>query len=277
MNNAVSRPARQLNRSAFRLNKDTPMRLRTLGILPGIGILLLVAASLHIGTTQEKPIYKPTGSEGSITGVISFVGSPPKLLRIDTSADPICQILNPDLTTDSVVVTDDKLANVVVYLRGEFLNQYSFEAPSSDVTLEHKGCQYVPHVLGMQVQQTLKVLNSDPTTHSTYPAPKNNPEWNQTQPQGAAAIEQRFLWPELFIPLKDNHHPWEKAYIGVFSHPFFSVSGRDGTYKITGVPLGQYTVVAWHERLGEQTVDLFLARSEQKAIDFAFKKSGGSH
>jgi len=96
----------------------------------------------------------------------------------------------------------------------------------------------------MQTQQTLKIVNSDPATHNDHPTPKNNLEWNQSQPPGAAALEQRFGWPELFIPIKDNQHPWGKAYAAVFSHPFFSVSDKDGSYKISGLPPGQYSVVA---------------------------------
>jgi hypothetical protein len=124
----------------------------------------------------------------------------------------------------------------------------------------------------MQTNQTLKMLNNDPTTHNSHAMPKNNPDWNQSQTAGTA-LELRFRSPELFVPMKDNQHPWEKAYVGVFSHPFFSVSATDGSYKISGVPPGQYTVVAWHEQLGEQTVNLFLAGSEQRNLDFTFKAS----
>lgn len=242
-----------------------------ISILPAIVLFGLVGVSLPAATKQDKPTYKITGNETTLVGTISFIGTPPEPLRIDTSADPICETVNPDPTTDWVVVTNQKLANVVVYVRGESLNAYSFDAPSPDVTLEHKGCRYVPHVLGMQTQQTLKIVNSDPTTHNTHPTPKINREWNQSQPAGAAPLEQRFATPELFIPIKDNQHPWEKAYVGVFSHPFFSVSSTDGSYKISGLPPGQYTIVVWHEKLGEQTVDLFLAGSEQRNLDFTFK------
>jgi hypothetical protein len=246
--------------------------MRRIAVLLALGVLALGGTSLRSATTQEKPIYKATGSEGTIVGTISFAGTPAKPWRIDTSADPVCTSLSPYLTTDWVVVKDHKLANVFVYVRGENLNLYSFEPSSPTVVLEHKGCRYEPHVFGMQTQQTLRVLNDDNTTHNTHPTPKNNREWNQSQPAGAV-IEQRFAWPELFIPIKDNQHPWEKAYVGVLSHPFFSVSATDGTYKISGVPPGQYTVVAWHEKLGEQTVDVFLAGSEQKTLDFTFKAS----
>src|SRR5438067_9712489 len=201
--------------------------------------LCVVAASFSAAHPQDKPMYKPTGGEAMLLGTISFEGAPPEPLRIDTSADSVCEKFDP-LMTDWVIVKNHKLANVVVYVRGESLNLYSFETPSAGVTLEHKGCRYVPHVLGLQTQQTLWVLNSDATTHNTHPTPKNNREWNYSQPSGAAAITQRFEWSELFMQFKDNHHPWEKAYVGVFSRQFFSASTRVGTEKIRGRSTGNY-------------------------------------
>jgi len=239
-------------------------------VVPFAILLCLIGGSFSAALHHDKPTYRPTGGEATLLGTISFLGEPPEPLRIDTSADPVCEKFDP-LMTDWIVVTDHKLANVVVYVRGEPLDPYSFETPSTTVTLEHRGCQYVPHVLGIQTLQTFKILNNDPATQNTHAMSKFNPDWNQSQPVGSAPLELRFRSPELFVPMKDNQHPWEKAYVGVFSHPFFSVSGTDGSYKISGLPPGQYTVVAWHEKLGEQTVDLFLGGSEEKNLGFTFK------
>jgi hypothetical protein len=235
-------------------------------------IISLVTVTSNPATKQDKPLYRTTGDEGNLVGTVSFVGVPPEPRRIDVSADPICETINPEPTTQDVIVTDGKLANVFVYIRaGYALDAYSFEAPLADVSLEHKGCQYVPRALGMQTQQILKVLNSDPTTHNTHPTPKINPEWNQSQPPGVPAIERRFERRELFIPVKDNQHPWEKAYVGVFSHPFFAISDKDGFYKIASLPPGQYTIVAWHEKYGEQKIDVSIDRREDKRLDFTFR------
>jgi hypothetical protein len=251
----------------MRSQKASPI----IGILLTIAVFAVVGVSLSASPQQDKPTYKTTGNEAAMVGRISFVGAPREPRRIDMSADPICDKANSEPTTDWVVVSDQKLANVFVYVRGESLNAYSFEAPPPDAALEHKRCRYEPHVLGMQTQQTLKIINSDLTTHNTHVTPKSNPDWNQSQPAASAPLELRFARPEVFIPIRDNQHPWEKAYIGVFSHPFFSVSSTDGSYKISGLPPGQYTVVAWHEQFGEQTVDLFLTAGEQKSLDFIFK------
>ena len=248
---------------------------RYIVVISAITLLALVGLALGASIQQEKPTYKPTGGEATLVGTISFLGEPPQAKVIDTSSDPVCQKINPNLMTDWVVVTDGKLANVVVYVWSESLNSYSFAAPAREVTLRHKRCVYEPHVLGMQVQQTLRVVNADPTTHNTHPAPKVNREWNQSQPPSCPDIEQRFERPELFIPIRDNQHPWEKAYVGVFAHPFFAITGTDGSFKISGLPPGKYVIVAWHEKFGEKTVEAFLSGSEQHEQNFTFKDSDG--
>lgn len=248
----------------------TATRVRIIGLI----MFGLVGFSFRASTGQEKPTYKLTGSEATLAGTVSFVGRPPEPKRVDMSADPICETLNPDSLIDwGVVVTNDRLRDVLVYVRGQHLDVYSFEASSPYVTLEHRRCRYLPHVLGIQTQQTLKILNNDETMHNTHAVAKVNPDWNQTQVPGSA-LQHRFALPEILFPMKCNQHPWERAVVAVFPHPFFSVSGTDGSYKISGLPPGQYTIVAWHELLGEQTVDVFLAGSEQRTLDFTFKASG---
>jgi len=237
--------------------------------------LVLVPASYSPNTlaNQTKPIYQPTGSEGAITGKISFAGQPPQPQRLDESADSVCQAANPELVTEDVIVTAGKLANVFVYVRaGDTLEWYTFEAAQPGVSLAHRGCRYVPHIQGMQTQQVLKIANDDATTHNTHFIPKNNPDWNQSQAQDAAPLEVTFKSSEVLIPVKDNQHPWEKTYVGVLSHPFFAVSARDGSYRIVGLPPGQYTGVAWHERFGEQSAEVSIGVSEKKELNFTFKK-----
>ena len=243
---------------------------------PTIGAILtllslFVSLPLDRAVSQDKPTYRPTGEESSLVGVIFFAGMPPERRRLDMSADPVCETVNPEAATEDVMVTDGKLANVLVYARtGNTLDTFQFEVTTAKVNLEYKGCQFVPHVLGIQTQQVLSIVNSDPTTHNTHATPRNNPEWIQSQPPNVPAVEKRFTRPEQSIPIKDNQHPWEKAYIGVFPHPFFAVSNVDGAYKIAGLPPGQYTIVAWHEKYGEQTFDVTVGSKERKTLDFTF-------
>jgi plastocyanin len=243
-------------------------------VIVALGLLLISAfissPKIEVGTTAQN-YYKVNGSEGIITGTVSFHSMPPQRKRIDMSQDSSCAAINPKAKAQDVMVANGMLANVLVFAKGgEVLEKYEFEPPSLPVVLDQQRCQFVPRVLGMQTGQTLKILNSDPTTHNIHPAPKNNAEWNQVQILGGTPIEKTFRHAEIFIPIKCNQHPWMKAFVSVFTHPFFAVTGKDGSFKIEGLPPGTYTLVARHEVFGEQTFEVTINPREAKNVSFTF-------
>lgn len=250
--------------------------------------LLALGSSCSSGTRTDNSAETPSatakayaskGDEGTITGVIAYNGAAPAPKKIDSSADPVCAQRNPNLTTEDTVVKDGKLANVFVYIKdgtaadGTKIGDYTFQVPSQAVTLDQQGCHYKPHVLGVQTTQTVRITNSDPTQHNIHPTPRFNEEWNQTQPNGAAPIEKSFARAEVLIPVKCNQHPWMKAYIGVLKHPFYAVSGEDGTFTLKAPP-GTYTVAAWHEKGGaqgtEKTTKVTVPANGSVKADFTF-------
>src|SRR5260370_12716490 len=99
---------------------------------------------------------------------------------------------------------------------------------------------YEPHVLGVMTNQDLEIVNDDPTNHNIHPVPKENREWNESQPPGGENKKKSFARQEVMIPVKCNVHPWMRAYIGVVGHPFFAVTGADGTFTIKDLPPGTY-------------------------------------
>jgi hypothetical protein len=129
---------------------------------------------------------------------------------------------------------------------------------------------YEPHVLGVMVNQDLKILNDDPTNHNVHPLPRVNQEWNESQPSGTGAILKRFSHQEVMLPIKCNVHPWMRAFLGVVSHPFFAVTGSDGVFKISGVPPGQYTVEAWQEKYGVKDIAVTVPPKGSQTADFAY-------
>src|SRR5262245_25520950 len=223
------------------MNKQTKVWL----VLSIVLSLLALAAACGGSKNPETNTPQATGGEappsgptGTISGVITYNGTPPAPKKIDTTADPVCGQKNPNLMTDDTVVKDGKLANTFIYIKegtvdgGKKFADYAWDTPTSEVQLDQNGCHYVPHVLGVMVNQKLKITNSDATQHNIHPTPKLNQEWNQTQANGAPPIEKAFTRAEVLIPVKCNQHPWMKSYIGVLKHPLFAVSGPDGTYQI---------------------------------------------
>jgi plastocyanin len=227
---------------------------------------------------------KWTGATGTIAGVVSFNGTPPAPKKIDTAADPVCGQKSPNLMTDDTVVKDGKLANVFVYIKegsvegGKKIADYSWDTPTTAVKLDQNGCHYVPHVLGVMVNQKIEITNSDATQHNIHWTPKLNPEWNQSQPNGAPPIEKTFTRSEVLVPVKCNQHPWMRSYIGVMKSPLFAVSSDTGAYEIKGVPPGKYTVVAWREGTTpeEKPMEVTVTANGSAKADFSFGSAATS-
>jgi plastocyanin len=220
-----------------------------------------------------------SGPTGTVSGVISFTGTPPAPKKIDTAADPVCGQANPNLTTEDTVVKDGKLANVFVYIQestgavegGKKLTDYTWATPTTAVQLDQNGCHYRPHILGVQTNQKINITNSDHTQHNIHWTPKQNPEWNQSQPNGAPPIEKSFNRAEVLVPVKCNQHPWMKMYISVVKNPFYAVTDKSGKYEIKGLPPGDYTIAFVQEKLGEQDQKVTVGPKETKTVDQSFK------
>jgi len=236
-------------------------------------------ANSNTGGASADAAAPYSGPTGTISGVISYNGTPPAPKKIDTTADPVCGQKSPNLMTDDTIVKDGKVANTFVYIKegtvegGKKIGDYSWTTPTSEVQLDQNGCHYAPHVLGVMVNQKLKITNSDATQHNIHPTPKLNKEKNQTQANGAPPIEKAFTRSEVLIPVKCNQHPWMKAYIGVLKHPLFSVSSDTGAFEIKGVPAGKYTVVAWREGGAngeEKTMEVTVTANGSAKADFSF-------
>jgi hypothetical protein len=240
--------------------------------------LLLVLALLGCKSSQPTPPQPSSPAQlltvtidpataGSIGGVITFKGAPPKLPLLDMTQDPGCP--PQPQPSDAIVVKNGKLANVFVYVR-EGLPQGTFPVPSEPVVLDQKGCRYIPHVMGLMAGQPLKILNTDTADHNIHPMPSKNPQWNESQMPTDPPIIKAFAKPEMMVPLQCNQHPWMRAYVSVMSHPYFAVSAADGSFEIKNLPPGEYTLVAVHEKFGEQTMKVKVGPKESAKADFSF-------
>ncbi len=209
---------------------------------------------------------------GTIAGSIQYTGPKPPRKPIDMSGDPACVEAHGSKAFDESVVVGPKggLANAFVYIKSG-LEGKTFETPSTPVALDQHGCWFQPRVLGMQTNQPLEISNSDPVTHNVHPVAQTNREWNHSQGPGEAAITRRFPRPEVMIPVKCNIHRWMHCFIGVLDHPYFAVSGADGTFSIPNIPPGDYVLGVWHEKLGTQEMKVTVAPSARQQVDFKFK------
>ncbi|MBI3404366.1 MAG: hypothetical protein HY046_02795 [Acidobacteria bacterium] len=233
------------------------------------------AANAPAAAPAAAPIDPNT--TGSVSGSVKLEGTAPKGKRIKMDAEAFCASAHKEAVTEEDIVAGSggSLANVIVYVK-EGLGSRAFDTPRDTVVIDQNGCLYKPHVTALMVNQPLEVTNSDKTTHNIHPVPANNREWNESQAQGAAKISKTFTKDELAIPVKCNVHPWMKSYIAVFKHPYFKVTGADGAFEIKNLPAGDYTLVAWHEKLGESAPFKVTVKAKEAAkADFSFKAPAG--
>lgn len=252
----------------------------------GAASLLLFSACSKGPDQSEntKPKEEPTKSAAgapsaadeanaaTVSGKVTFTGDKPAMKNISMDATPACARQHSTAQKSQEVIVNDNgtLKNAFVWIKSG-LPDKTWAAPTGSVKLAQKGCMYEPHVLGVMTNQEIEVANDDPTNHNIHPLPKVNREWNESQPPGGEAKKKTFAREEVMIPVKCNVHPWMRAYIGVVGHPFFAVTGDDGSFTIKGLPPGTYTLEAWHEKYGTQDVQITVAPKETKTNDFSFK------
>ena len=213
-----------------------------------------------------------------VTGKVTLDGKAPEMKTIDMSGVPTCAQQHADPVTEETIVADDKgdLKNVVVSIKKDEGQDLAGESPKAPATLDQKGCMYNPHVLAMMVGQDLLVKNSDPFLHNIHSLSETNGSFNKGQPNvnDGEKIDPQPKAPEVFR-VKCDVHPWMSAWIAVFDHPYFAVTGDDGTFSIKGIPDGEYTLQAWQEKLGTQTQKITVKDGKTAGpVNFTFKAEG---
>lgn len=228
------------------------------------------AAPTPIQLAQAPDSAAPAAAGGAaVTGSVKLSGTPPAAQAVKMSADPVCQQQHqsPVMSEEVVVGPQGGLKNVFVSVKGA---PPSASAPATPVTLDQTGCWYTPHVFGIQVNQPLEIINSDATLHNVNAKPLANPPFNVAQPVKGMKTSKKFTKPEIGVKFKCNVHPWMSAFAGVVDHPYYAVSKDDGTFAISGLPDGTYTLEAWHEKYGTQTAPLTVSGGAAPPVQFTF-------
>jgi hypothetical protein len=228
------------------------------------GIVLLMTSATRDGGYAAAPVRA-----GSISGKVTYTGTPPKPKPIDMAKEPTCakQHATPVMTENVVTGPENSLRYVVVYVSA---GDQGSTPPTGTVEYDQKGCQYIPHVAVMQPHQPLEIYSRDETSHNIHPLAKQNAEWNKSQPVGAPPIRAAWDKPE-FIPVKCNIHPWMHGWFAVLPTSHYAVSDADGAFSLAGLPPGKYTLTAWHEQFPSQTQEVTVGAGETKNVNFVFK------
>jgi hypothetical protein len=214
-----------------------------------------------------------------ITGKIKFDGKAPEPRQIDMSAVAECHKPHADPVYDETVVVGEngELANVAVFVKADDPSSLGGDVPGTPAVIDQNGCMYSPHVLVMMVGQELAVKNSDPFLHNVHSLAQQNPAFNFGQPNKDPGKKVDPPKVAENIKVKCDVHPWMGMWIIVLEHPFFAVSGDDGSFTIPGsLPDGDYTLTAWHEKYGTQDVQVSVKDGKGEVADAIVFKDGGA-
>lgn len=124
-------------------------------------------------------------------------------------------------------------------------------AEKPTVVIDQVNCEFVPLSVAGHKDQEFIFKSSDPIGHNVhYTGFVNNANF-ALGPNGAATKK---LQPEARpINLTCDIHPWMKGNFMVFDHPFFAVTGEDGSFEIKGVPAGAQNIIVWQRKAGYVT------------------------
>ena len=222
------------------------------------------------GGASGGPAFDMSKANATVTGKISFEGTPPPNDKVQMTSDPYCQQHAADYpTVETVKVSDGGLENVIVYVSSGLPAGTSYGTPTTSVEINQKNCHYIPHVFTMMTNQPLKIKNSDMTLHNIHAWAEKNPQFNVGQPVPNMVNETKFSNPEVPLPIRCDVHKWMGAFVGVFDHPFHTVSKQGGTFELK-LPPGNYEITAWHEKYGKKTMMVQVADNDKKEVNFSY-------
>jgi hypothetical protein len=207
-----------------------------------------------------------------IEGVVRFAGTPPPARTIRVTSDPTCAAAHPNgLVVEDVRGRDGRLAEAFVWIaRG--LEDRVFAVPATPVVIDQRGCWYVPRVAGVQVGQPVVFRSSDDTLHNVHGEPRASRRWNFGLPRADTERTLVLDAPEIMVPVRCDVHPWMRLDLGVVAHPYFAVTGDDGTFRLPGVPAGTYTLAVWHATLGRREIEVVVAPQATVRTDLELQR-----
>jgi high-affinity iron transporter len=139
----------------------------------------------------------------------------------------------------------------VVYLRlADAKERHAFAAtaspgnPAEVILVNQHDLQFVPRVQVLQLGQTVRFTNQDGETHNVHVV---SPGFGFNQAMGPGHFQD--FTPERpgVMRLACDIHIHMRGYVVVSPTPWAQVCGRDGRFRLAGVPDGRYVLTAWHE------------------------------
>jgi Carboxypeptidase regulatory-like domain len=236
--------------------------LTALLILPWLGIVALPSPGISYEATTVS-------DGGTIVGEVKYAGDPPPPEKIEVTKDANVCGSEPKVSHVLTVGANKGIQDVVASLP-DIAKGKALEKPAKAPVLDQKNCEYHPYAQIFPVNTTLEITNSDDVLHNVKTEPGSKTSFNVAQPKFKRKITQEFKIPEI-VQVECNVHGWMNAILVVADNPYYALTDANGSFKITDVPPGKYTLKVWHSKLGEQTKEVTVGPKEEAKVAFEMK------
>lgn len=217
----------------------------------------------------------PAAPGGSLEGVVRVAagGPVPGPTRIENTTDPV--ICGRSHRLEDLIVHPDTrgVAHAIAVVEGAGVERAAAADRPGRLILDNRNCRFVPHTAVATAGTVLEMINSDPTLHTVH---LYGPmDVNIALPLEGMRARRRLDQPGLII-VKCDVHGWMQAYVRVDRHPFHAVTDASGAFRISRIPAGEYTLVVWHEKLGERRHPLSVAAGRPVRVEITYVVPAGS-
>lgn len=204
---------------------------------------------------------------GTIKGVVNFTGKPVEM-KVPAKRKDAEFCKDKQVPYNAVLVKDGKLQDVFVRLaNGSVKGTFDTSKPAH---MDQVDCMYTPRIQGVVAGQTIDIKNSDGTLHNVHTYKGAESWFNQAQPKGSDALSKESPEDPTIVKFSCDVHPWMRGFVIVTDHPFFAVSGADGSFSLDKIPAGKYKIEAWHTTYGLKTADVEVADGKPAEVTFSF-------
>jgi plastocyanin len=222
----------------------------------------LLLAQADAGAASAPPPGATGPGAGQVSGKVTLSGLPPKLANLPVTRDiKICGTSKPDESLE--VGQAGGVKNAVLWIVD---GPKPAKADKIKVTLDQKQCEFTPHVLALPAGATLDIVNGDKVFHNVHARESERNAFNYAMPVPNHVIPKPLKQPGL-LRITCDVHPWMRAWVDVLPTSAFAVTDEAGSYKISNLPAGKYTVRLWHERLGEKDQQVEVKAGATATVD----------
>ncbi|MCS6852452.1 MAG: hypothetical protein NZ700_14915 [Gemmataceae bacterium] len=216
---------------------------------------------------QDRSAASDPAGWGTVKGQIVFGGDTipqPKIIEaVNNNQDKAhCLSKGPLYAEDWVVNKENKgVRDVFVWLATEPdapvktlpIHPDLKTIKEKQVVMDQPCCMFIPHALGLREGQVLLAKNSAPVAHNVNFAgfQLTNPGRNVLVPPGKEFAIEGLRADEKFpVTISCNIHPWMRAVVRVYNHPYFAVTDVNGQFEIAKAPAGNFRLKIWHDAVG---------------------------